>query len=114
MAGTWLLILDLAILTVGHLREKNARVSLRIECLLLLIWLLVVVGARTWVLTGWELLVLDIDGWLEDLTVLLGADEVSNRRPSLVSARIRVIEGGADSVVSAARVHVLIHLLGGD
>ena len=71
MAWTRLLIPDLAILTVGHLREENARVSLRIECLFLLIWLLVIVGAGAWVLTWWELLVLNINGRLKELSYLL-------------------------------------------
>ena len=71
MAWTWHLILVLAIFAVRDFRKENARFYLRIERLFVLTRFLVIVSSRSWVLSGRELLVLDVDSWLKHFSSLL-------------------------------------------
>ena len=89
---TWsrLVVLDLSIFAVGHLREEDALLALRVE-LLCLLRISLVVCARAWVFSGWIEFVLDVDAGLEDLSSLLGCDEVADRGPSLVGMLVGVV-----------------------
>ena len=66
-----LLIFDLRVFAVGNFRAEDAGISLRTEILLLFCSLRLIIDAGAWVLSRWELLVLDVDRGLEELSNLL-------------------------------------------
>ena len=104
---TWsrLVVLDLSIFAVGHLREEDALLALRVE-LLCLLRISLVVCARTWVLSWWIEFVLDVDAGLEDLSSLLGCDEVADGGPSLVGMLVGVVQSWTNSVMPTTCVHI--------
>lgn len=113
MARTRLVILDLCVLAVWHLREEDGSVALRVELALGFVFdFLVVAGA--WVVAWWELLVLDVNRRLKHLPRRLRRLEVADRSSVLADLVIRVVQGRAYRVEAASSVHIDIDFLGGD
>lgn len=111
-----LVVLDLRVLAVGHFREEDAGVALRIKCLLFLGHLLFsgVIGTGAGVVTRRELLVFDVNRWLKDLSHVLRGLEVTDWCSFLGCVDVRIVESWADGVLSTTCVHVLIDFLRGD
>ena len=116
MAGSWLVILDFCVLAVWHLGKEDACVALWVESLLFLghFFIRLIIGSRTWIISRWELFILNIDCGLEDLANVFWSLEVTNGCTILAYMHVWVVKGRANSVLSSSRVHVHIDFLWGD
>lgn len=72
MTGSWLFVLDLSVFAVGDLGDEDASVDHRIETFWLLSLFCAIILTRSWVLSRWVKLILNIDRRFKHLSRLLG------------------------------------------
>ena len=114
VARSWLLVLDLGVFAVGDLGDEDASVDHGVEGFRLLGFLGAIVLTRTRIVSRRILLVLNIDGRLENLARLLRGLEIADGCSLFRVVQVWVVEGRADSVEATTCIHVLIDFLGRD